>query len=31
MITESVTIEQADVRKLLLSASADAALLYIFL
>lgn len=31
MITESVTIEQADVRKLLLSASADAALLYIYL
>ena len=31
MITESVTIEQAEVRKLLGSASADAALLYIFL
>lgn len=31
MIMESVTIEQADVRKLLGSASADAALLYIYL
>ena len=31
MITEKITISQSDVKKLLIAASTDAALLYIFL